>query len=84
MGRSKAVLAVPFIIVETTKMLMDNVCRDCIKERAVMGPESDINESVQQIPTARTRRRVFRATSGDNLLAMLTHSGRLDTDQRDA
>ena len=64
-------------------MLMDNVCRDCIEERAVMGPESDINESVQQILAECTQRQVFWATSGDNLLAMPMHSGRLDTNQRD-
>lgn len=61
-------------------MLMDNVRRDCVEERAIVGPGSGVSENRQRVPPALTRRRVFRAMSGDNLLAMPTHSGRLDTD----
>ena len=62
-------------------MLVDDVCRDCIEERAVMGPEGGVSENGQQTPLAPTLLRVFQAMSGDSLLAMPTRSGRLDTNQ---
>jgi len=61
---------------------MDDVCRDGIEERAIMGPGCSVSENGQQIPPALTQRRAFQAMSGDNLLTMPTHSGRLDTNQR--
>ena len=59
-------------------MLMDNVRRDCVEEHAIMGPGCGVSENRQRVPPAPTQRRVFRAMSGGNLLAMPTHSGRLD------
>jgi hypothetical protein len=65
-------------------MLMDYVRCDSIEERPIMGSEDKVSKSEQKITLALTRRQVFLATSGDNLLAMPTHSGRLYTHQRRA
>lgn len=77
-------LEVPFIIVKTAGMLMDNVRCNGIEERAIMGSTNGINENEEKNYPAPTRQRVFQAMSGDNPLAMLTRSGRLDAYQRKA
>jgi hypothetical protein len=64
-------------------MLMDNVRRDCIEERAIMGSENRWSENGQRITPLLTRRQVFRAMSGGNLPAMPTHSGRLEDISRE-
>ena len=63
-------------------MLMNYVRCDCIEERAIMRAENKVSESEKWITLSLTRQQVFPAMSGGNLLAMLTHSGRLDTHPR--
>ena len=65
-------------------MLVDNIRRDCIEERAIMGSENMVSENVNGNCPALTRRQVFRAMSGDNLPAKPTRSGRLNMYQRRA
>ena len=60
-------------------MLMNYVRCDCIKERAIMRAENKVSESEKGKTLALTRQQGFPAMSGGNLLAMPTHSGRLNT-----
>ena len=40
--RRYSILRLPFIVIETTGMLMDDVRRDCIEERAIMGSNNRV------------------------------------------
>ena len=41
-GTSVFGLGLPFIVIKTTGMLMDNVRRDCIEERAIVGSDNRV------------------------------------------